>query len=136
MPTAARRSTRKTATGINLPRCDARTRSSRRYRVLLDELSAEVGGQLSAIDRELVAQAAGLALRAEQIRESIVAGVSVDADEAIRLTSECRRILLRLKSKAAKNKPAGPTLADYMAQKAAEKITHEKIAGTSNGDAA
>ena len=119
MPTAARRSTRKTAAGINLPRCDARTRSSRRYRVLLDELAAEVGGQLSAIDRELVAQAAGLALRAEQIRESIVAGVSVDADEAIRLTSECRRILLRLKSKAAKNKPTGATaLQDYLARKA------------------
>jgi hypothetical protein len=117
MPTAARRSTRKTASGICLPRCDARTRSSRRYRVLLDELSAEVGGQLSAIDRELVAQAAGLALRAEQIRESIVGGVSIDADEAIRLTSECRRILLRLKSKAAKNKPAQDALAAHIAAK-------------------
>jgi hypothetical protein len=87
--------------------------------VLLDELSAEVGGQLSAIDREMVAQAAGLALRAEQIRESIVAGVSIDADEAIRLTSEYRRILFQLKSKASRSKPTGATaLQDYLARKA------------------
>jgi hypothetical protein len=120
MPTAARRSTRKTASGISLPRFDARTRSSRRYRARLEELAAEVGGPLSAIDKELVAQAAALALRGEQIREAIVAGGPVDADEAIRLTSESRRILLRLKAKATKNKPSGPTLADFLARKAAE----------------
>lgn len=88
---------------------------------MLEEFSAEVGGPLSAIDRELIAQAASLTLRAEQIRESIVAGAAVDTDEAIRLARECRRILIRLKSKATKNKPAGPTLAEYAARKAAEK---------------
>lgn len=118
MPTAARRPTRTTSSGISLPRFDARTRSSRRYRALLEELSAEVGGQLSPIDRELIAQAAALALRAEQIREAIVAGGPVDADEAIRLTSECRRILLRLKAKATKNKPAVPSITDWLASQA------------------
>jgi hypothetical protein len=131
MPTAARRSTRKTASGITLPRFDARNRASRRYRSLLEEFAAEVGGPLSAIDRELIAQATSLALRAEQIREGIVGGASVDSDEAIRLASECRRILFQLKSKATNNKPAGPTLADYIAAKQAEKA-----AAASEGGAA
>lgn len=117
MPVAARRSTRRTSSGIRLPRHDARTRASRRYRALLEELAAEVGEPLSPIDKELVAQAAGLALRAEQIREDIVAGAAVDADEAIRTASECRRILLRLKGKAAKNKPAGSILQEYLASR-------------------
>jgi hypothetical protein len=130
MPAAARRSTRKTTSGITLPRFDARNRVSRRYRSLLEEFAAEVGGPLSAIDRELVAQAASLALRAEQIRESIVAGVAIDTDEAIRLTSECRRILVSLKAKGAKNKPSGPTVADYMERKA-----REKAAGAFDGGA-
>jgi hypothetical protein len=119
MPAAARRSTRKTNSGITLPRFDARNRVSRRYRSLLEEFAAEVGVPLSAIDRELISQAASLTLRAEQIRESIVAGVAIDTDEAIRLTSECRRILGSLKSKAAKNPPAATALADYLARKAA-----------------
>jgi hypothetical protein len=96
--------------------------------VLLDELSAEVGGQLSAIDREMVAQAAGLALRAEQIRESIVAGVSIDADEAIRLTSEYRRILFQLKSKASSSKPTQDALAAHIAakySKVADRVDEE-----------
>ena len=117
MPVAARRSTRKTASGIHLPRCDARTRSSRRYRQLLEEIATEVGGKLSPIDRELIAQAAGLSLRAEQIRENIVAGLSIDADEAIRLTSECRRILHQLKAKAIKNRPPQGALAAHIAAK-------------------
>jgi hypothetical protein len=108
MPVAARRSTRKTASGIHLPRVDARLRSSRRYRQLVQSIEAEVGGVLSPIDQELVALAAGLTLRAEQIREAIVAGEAVDPDEAIRLTSEVRRILVTLKGKAAKAKPASP----------------------------
>jgi hypothetical protein len=99
--------------------------------LLLEELAAEVGGPLTAIDRELIAQAASLTLRAEQIRESIVAGATIDSDEAIRLTSECRRILQSLKGKAAENKPAGPTLAEYAARKAAEKA-----AGPVDGGAA
>jgi hypothetical protein len=119
MPAAARRATRQTASGISLPRFDARARSSRRYRRLVEELAAEVGGQLSAIDRELVAQAASLALRAEQIRETIVAGGAVDADEAIRLTSEYRRILASIQSKVTKNKPASngnAALLDHLAR--------------------
>lgn len=126
MPTAARRSTRKTASGITLPRFDARNRVSRRYRSLLEEFAAEVGGPLSAIDRELIAQAASLALRAEQIRESIVAGVAIDSDETIRLASECRRILFQLKSKAPTNKPTGGTaLQEHLARKAERALATE-----------
>lgn len=116
MPTAARRPTRTTSSGISLPRFDARTRSSRRYRALIEELSAEVGGQLSPIDRALIAQAVGLALRAEQIREAIVAGEAVNDDEVIRMAGEVRRIVETLQAKSGKRKaPAGPTLDELFA---------------------
>jgi hypothetical protein len=63
-------------------------------------------------------------LRAEQLQAQIMApdpDVPVNGDEIVRLSSECRRIRVSLKSKTAKNKPAGPTLAEYAARKAAEK---------------
>ena len=118
MPVAARRSTRKTASGIRLPRVDARTRTSRRYLELVQTFEREIGGQLTETDRVLVKQAASITIRAEQLEGEIVAGQSVDSDELIRLTSECRRILATLKSKAAKNQPIGPTLAEYLAERA------------------
>jgi hypothetical protein len=95
--------------------CDGRSRSARRFRRLCERFGSEIGGTLSAFDQELVSQAAALALRAEQIREAIVAGHEINADEAIRLASECRRILAALMAKADKAKPAAPTLHDLVA---------------------
>jgi hypothetical protein len=64
----------------------------------------------------LIAQAAGLALRAEQIREAIVAGEAVNDDEVIRMAGEVRRIVETLQAKSGKRKaPAGPTLAELFA---------------------
>jgi hypothetical protein len=60
----------------------------------------------------MVKQAASLSLQAEQVETSAVQGLPVDPDVSTRLTSEVRRILAGLKSKATKNKPAGPTLED------------------------
>ncbi|WP_298111470.1 hypothetical protein [Bradyrhizobium sp.] len=117
MPVAARRSTRKTPSGIRLPRVDARTRTSRRYLELVQTFEREIGGQLTETDRVLVKQAASITIRAEQLEAAIVAGQSVDSDELIRLTSECRRILATLKGSAEKNKPAVPSLQDYIASK-------------------
>lgn len=117
MPVAARRSTRKTRSGIRLPRVDARTRSSRRYHQLILTFEAEIGRELTEADRVLIKQAATIALRAEQLEQEIVAGAVVDPDLVIRLTSECRRILTGLKDKSEKDKPAVPKLAEYLASK-------------------
>lgn len=106
-------------------RPDGRTITARRYHQLMREFEAEIGGELTAIDKALLGQAAALVVRSEEIQTAIIAGNASDTDEAVRLASESRRILVALKSKAAKNKPAGPTLADYLARKAAEKAASE-----------
>jgi hypothetical protein len=103
--------------GILLPSGpDGRSRSARRLRRLTDEFAAEVGTPLSPIDRALVAQAVVFALHAEVLQAQIVAGEAVDIGDAIRLASESRRILGRLKSNAAKNRPPAPTVDDLLAE--------------------
>jgi hypothetical protein len=115
---------RHTRAGVELPRhTDGRTLSARRYRKLIDDFSDELGGQLSAADAALIRQAAALTLRAEQTQADILNGVPVDADDLVRISSEARRILGLLRSKAAKSKPpAGPTLDELFA---AEEIRAE-----------
>ena len=102
--------------GIELPRdLDGRSSSARRFKRICRSFSEELGsGDLSPVDLELVAQAATMMLRAEQIRSDILTGKATNDDEAIRLASECRRILIRLKGKTAKNKPTGPNLQEYL----------------------
>jgi hypothetical protein len=112
---AQKRPPRRESSAIALPRADGRTVSARRYRQLLRDFTAEIGGPLSAIDEALLGQAAALVVRSEQIQAQIVAGLAADTDEAVRLASESRRILGRLKSNAAKAKPsAGPTNLDEL----------------------
>jgi hypothetical protein len=117
VPTAAyKRRPRHTPSGLELPRTDGRTLAARRFRGLCEAFETELGGgQLSETERGMVRQAAGLQLRLEQLQGEIVEGRDVNADEIIRLSSEHRRVLSALRLKGAKNKPAGPTLQDYLA---------------------
>jgi hypothetical protein len=72
--TASRPRQRRTRGGTPLPRVDGRTLPAKRYRELLEQLEAEVGGALSAIDKALLAQAAALIVRSEAIQAQIVGG--------------------------------------------------------------
>jgi len=126
-----KRRPRLTAAGILLPRTDRRTISAMRYRSLLDSYTAELGDRLTEPEKALVQQIASMQLRIEQLQTAIVEGADVDADQIIRLSSEHRRLLTTLRGKAGKNKPAGPTIADYVARKVAEKA-----ASAPDGDAA
>jgi hypothetical protein len=118
-PSYKRRS-RHTLGGIELPRCDGRTVAAKRFSALVQQFSDELGGgTLSAVDAGLVRQAAALSLRIEQLQAAIVSGEPVNNDETVRLSSEHRRILASLRSRATKNRPAGATaLQDYLARKA------------------
>jgi hypothetical protein len=78
--------------GNALPRPDGRTLPARRYKQLMREFQAEIGGP----------------------------GQVADTDEAVRLASESRRILVALKTKAETNKPVGPTLQDYLVERSKE----------------
>jgi hypothetical protein len=109
---------RHTAAGtIELPRSDGRTLASRRFRHLCEALEAELGTPLSEVDQNLVRQAAGLVLAAEKFQADVVNGAEVGPDALVRVSSEARRILSTLRAKAAKNKPQGPTLQEYLATK-------------------
>ena len=91
---AATRRQRYTRTGMPLPRADGRTRSSRRFRQLIEAFTAELGGgDLSEIKLAQLRQLATLTLRAELMSASIVKGDAVDGDELIRINSEIRRLL-------------------------------------------
>lgn len=85
---------------------DLRTARGRRFRFLIAEYSAELGGELSEADRALITQRAALQLQAETMQGQIVAGTLIDCGDLIRISSEQRRIAGVFKARAAKNKPA------------------------------
>jgi hypothetical protein len=120
MPTAARRSTRKTASGIRLPRVDARTRASRRYLELVQTFESEIDHKLTEVDRVMVKQAASLTMQAEDVEASVVKGLPVDPDLSIRLTSEVRRILAILKGHGSRRTESSAVddLQSYLANQA------------------
>jgi hypothetical protein len=125
---AARRRPRHTRNGgIALPRSDGRTLASRRFRQLCEAFAAELGTPLSEVDQNMVRQAAGLVLAAEKFQADVVNGADVNPDALVRVSSEARRILATLRAKAAKNKPAGPDLASYLATAYPAKADAEPV---------
>jgi hypothetical protein len=111
-----KRRPRHTRSGVTLPRGDGRTVAARRFRDLVEAYSAELGGKLSPVEQSLVRQAANLTQVSERLQADVIAGTPVDHDAMVRISSEARRILGMLRAKAAKNKPAGPNLQEYLAQ--------------------
>ena len=116
-----KRRPRHTRTGIPLPRSDGRTIAARRFCELVESFEKDLGGGLSEVEQSLVRQAANLVQVSERLQADVIAGVQVDTDAMVRISSEARRILGMLRAKAAKNKPAGPTLAEYLATKQAQR---------------
>lgn len=102
-----------------LKNVDGRSASARRFKDLVRNFEAEVGGPISAVEHSLITQAASLQLRSEQLQADIVNGIKVDSDSLIRLTGTVRRILTTLSAKAAKRKSVTPTIADHIAKRAA-----------------
>lgn len=78
----------------------------------------EFGGNISELERDLIRQAAGLTLRAEQLQGTIVRGEPISNDELVRISSTAKRLPETIRAKADKRKPAGPTLQEYLAQRA------------------
>jgi hypothetical protein len=87
---------------------DGRSVVARRFRDLIQEYSQECHGgsaDLSPAELGMVRQAAAMTLRAEQLQASVVRGEPVLADELIRLSSEARRILSRLRRRHSQKAP-------------------------------
>jgi hypothetical protein len=98
---------------------DERSAGARRFRDLIEAFSADLG-ELSEADMAMVRTAAALTLKSEQMQAALAAGDDVDSDALIRLAGTTRRSLAGISAKAAEKKPTGPTLAEYMATRAAE----------------
>lgn len=102
-----------------LKNVDGRSSSARRFKDLVRNFEAEVGGPISAVEHSLITQAACMQLRSEQLQADVVNGVQVDSDALIRLAGTVRRLLAMLSAKATKRKSASPTIADHIATRAA-----------------
>jgi hypothetical protein len=86
---------------------------------LVRAYEAEVGGNLTEVERGLIRQAAALTFKAEKLQSDLVNGNPVDGDQLIRLTGTAKRILSALGEKASKRKPPALTLQDHLARRAA-----------------
>lgn len=98
---------------------DGRSSGARRFRDLADAFAADLdtGTGLTEAEMTVVRQAAGVALRAEQVQAAIVNGADVDLNELTRLSNVVSRLMGALKAK--RQKPTGPSLAEYLASKGA-----------------
>ena len=101
---------------------DGRSASARRFRDLVRAFAADLGGELSELEMGLVRQAAAVALKAEALQAALVRGEPVDGDQLIRLSGTAKRILQAIGHKAEQRKPAGPTLHDHIARRAAQRV--------------
>jgi ribosomal protein L12E/L44/L45/RPP1/RPP2 len=106
---------------------DERSAGARRFRDLIAAFSADLGDNLSESDLAMVRTAAGLTLKSEQMQAALVAGLDIDSDSLIRLAGTTRRALAAISAKATDRKPDGPTLAEYAAQRAAERDALDEV---------
>lgn len=81
---------------------DGNTAQARRYRDLVEDLSAEFGPDLSAAELLLVRNAASLQLHAEELTARLVRGETVDPEAITRATNGASRALASLRRRPAK----------------------------------
>ncbi len=89
---------------------------ARRYRDLVEMLTAEIGETLTEAERLVVRNAATLQMHAEELTASLVRGEAVDAEAITRAANGATRALAALRRrKPAKGRPA--SVADYLSQR-------------------
>jgi len=98
----------------SLPGTDARGTWARRRRDLIASFTAELNRPPRERDKALIANAASLIVRCEQLHVRIVNGADVDDDQLIRLSNVATRLLTALGLDKAKPQQAGPSLADLL----------------------
>jgi hypothetical protein len=111
---------------------DNRSTHGRRRRDLIRGYVAAMGGpdKVSPATMNDVTRAADLVALAEKMRGDALRGDAFDLSDLIRLEGAADRAVRRLAIKPGQ-KPAGPTLQEYMAAKAAQKA-----ADAADGEAA
>lgn len=104
-----------------LPGIDGRSAQARRYRDLIEALTADLGTDLSEAERLQIRNAASLQLHCEELTARVVRGEAVDGEAITRASNAASRALSALKVKRTARKPAGPTLHEYLAEKRAKE---------------
>ncbi len=103
-----------------LPGVDGRSPLARRFRDILAELSAELGGDLGPAETLQVRTAAALVVHSEDMAARAVRGERVSADEMTRAGNAAIRAIEALKRAKAARKPrrgTGAGAAAYLAAK-------------------
>jgi hypothetical protein len=95
---------------------DGRSAEARRYRDLVIAFVDDLGGaeRASEADKALARQAAGAVVASEQMQAKIIAGQTVDYEQATRLGNAANRSLQAMRSRTKAAKPR-KTLADHLA---------------------
>jgi hypothetical protein len=99
---------------------DQRSKAARRFFDIIASLEADLGGALSEVERQQVRVCAGAILHAESLTAATVRGEVVDPEQQTRAANAASRALGALKRRG-RPKPAGPSLAEYLADLAAEE---------------
>lgn len=100
---------------------DGRSASARRFRDLVREFTAELGGDTIMTEpmRAMVRQASAVTVEAERMQATIIRGEPVDTEQLVRVTNTLSRIMNGLKAKAKASKAGQRTdLSEYLRLKA------------------
>jgi hypothetical protein len=101
---------------------DGRSAPARRFRDLMKEFTAELGGDAIMTEpmRALVRQAAAVTVEAEKMQTAIIRGDAVDTEQLVRVTNTLARLMNVLKTKAKASKAGQRTeLSEYLRNKQA-----------------
>jgi hypothetical protein len=121
------------ATQRTVHRRPGSTRAAKRRVAVVAELIGELGRQPNASERHLIATIADLTVQREALASAQLRGEPVDSMALLKIAGLITRTIsaLRGKTTGKARGATGPTLADYLARKAAEKA-----ASASAGDGA
>lgn len=94
---------------------DGRSATARRFRDLVRSYESEFESTSEA-DRNLIRQAALLALKSEQLQAAVVRGEPVDADTLTKLAGQSRRVVGDLRRKAEASAPAPISIHEHLSR--------------------
>jgi hypothetical protein len=103
---------------LRLPGVSMRGLLGRRFRDLVSDLAAELGGveRLGVIDLALVRQAAMDIIRTETMQGAMMRGEAIDHEELTRAGNAARAALTKLGIKRQPRRDAPPTIAEIAAR--------------------
>ena len=96
---------------------DGNSPAARRYRDLVELLTADVGEPLSEVERLIVRDAATMQLHAEDLTARLVRGEVVEPEALTRAVNAATRALGALRRRKGSRKAASATLGDVLARR-------------------